>query len=57
MREMNRLDGILVSAYTKFQPRIIARKIRIMFISYRLSSWSLKSPSLIMELFGCDYGK
>ena len=52
--ETNRKSGVSYSGYTKFEPRIVARGIRLITVSYRLG-FDL-GPGLSVEVFGCSYG-
>lgn len=55
MLETTRKDGMAYAGYTKFEPRIIARGIRIIPMSYRLAYG--EGPGATVEVFGCSYGK
>ena len=52
---MTRKDGIAYPGYHKFEPRIIARSIRILLLSYRMVTF-YAGGGMTVELFGCSYG-
>ncbi|XP_028393246.1 uncharacterized protein LOC114517660 [Dendronephthya gigantea] len=52
--EMTRKDGMAYPGYHKFEPRIIANRIRILQLSYRVMAAGL-GGCFAVELFGCSY--